>query len=271
MDFARICFRVNQLRDLIRNESRLGEALATLSPCDVGVEKDDRWKSSEHNWQLYLSHRKRELALKALKKYQIVYPLEMFPHAGFPSRPVSGKLRVRVHGVDLEDGGTESLIVQIWVDGTALPPLKLKRLEACELKTHGVTVDCNQAQTLEIQIFDKRGKLLAFTSFRLSWLEDHLPQTFKSNEYEGPVEMVPWGRLEVALGIVGRVREMVRTGMERRGAIKRQPKTRMGHDLLPYGHAGSLFKCAHCQEMIYSTGLQCQRIIPSSTPTRSPR
>lgn len=260
VDFERICFRINQLRDLIRNEELLGEALQTLSPHGLQVEKDDLWKSSDHNWQSYLSHRKCELASKALKNYQRVYPLDVFPKVSYSSSPVSGRLTVRIHTVDLEDGGVESLIVQVWVDGTALPPLKLKRLEACELKTHGVTVECAQSRTLEVQIFDKRGKLLAFASFRLSWLKDHLPQTFKGNEFEGLVEMVPCGRMAMSVGLSSANADIVWTGVERRGAIKQQPKLRMGHDLFPYGHAASLLKCAHCRDMIYSTGLQCSSI-----------
>lgn len=283
-------FRVNQLRDRLANERRLQAALREEVEWEQGDEgekqeereddddgdydghdaglvphKGHRWKITERSWQRYLSQRGADLCVRALEDYQKYYPLDAIPPRQYPSRPLSGTLKVKIHQIDFQDHRQDSLIVQIWVDGSGTVPVKFKRRELCDLATSGIQIECNRAQQAEIQIFDKAGGLLGFLAFRLSWLEDHLPLVF-GRTVDEQLDLIPTpGTIRLSLSIrkmdIAEDKTPLEAIIKRQGAIKRQFKIILGHEMAQKTHSSVVLKCAHCQEIIYPTGLQC-----SSTP-----
>lgn len=284
-------FRVNQLRDRLANERRLQAALREevererngdgekQNGAEEGGEEDEeaadadkedsspvphkrhRWRITERSWQLYLSQRGADLCARALEDYQKYYPLDAIPRRQYPSRPLSGTLKVKIHQIDFHDHRQDSLIVQIWVDGSGTEPVKFKRRELCDLATNGIQVECNRAQQAEIQVFDKVGGLLGFLAFRLSWLEDHLPLVF-GRTVDEQLDLVPApGTIRLSLSIrkmdIAEDKTPLEAIVKRQGAIKRQFKMILGHEMAQKTHSSVVLKCAHCQDIIYPTGLQC--------------
>ncbi|PJF19337.1 Protein kinase C [Paramicrosporidium saccamoebae] len=256
--FERAQFRVRQLRDRLRTEQRLSHALLSTSPIEPS--SDDRlrdtqkWKSTERNWQILMAQSKEELIEMGLKNYRYCVPEELVTEGSYANSPVTGKLRLQVLSVDTPDEKTESLMMQAIIDSVASEPRKFKRKVPCDLGISGIELDCNQAQTFELLVFDKSAKLLGFVFFKLSWLEQFLDHKGFSRTFHERLELVPKGSIELSIRLMPVSPNTLETpGIMRQQVIKRKVVKRMGHRFINQGQGALLLRCSHCTDLIYTS------------------
>lgn len=295
-----VIFWISQLRERLRSEEALCRALDFLSIShattmgdgyDASALEDDqpslpsdahKWKTTEKSWQQYLAQARGRLLEARLSDLENFFPgsLVMLPDRrylyGQPA--VNGTLQIRVLGVSLgpeEERPEETLVIQAWVDSRASAPLKLKRTgEGCDLIRTGVHMDCKQAGTLDLLVFDKGANLRAFVFFRLAWLEAYMGTTF-DRTLRDRIHLIPSGSIDVAIRLtrssVSEIPESViketavGTGgtpgaLTRQRVIKRRMHAHLGHEFITGGRQSALImKCAHCGDFIYAKiGVKCR-------------
>lgn len=295
-----VIFWINQLRERLRSEEALCRALdfLSISPAttmadgyDASATEDDqpptlsdahKWKTTEKSWQQYLAQTRGKLLETRLSDLENFFPasLVMISDRRYLSGQsvANGTLHIRVLGASLgpeEERPEETLVVQAWVDSRASAPLKLKRTgEGCDLIRTGLRMDCKQAGTLDLLVFDKGANLRAFAFFRLAWLEAYMGTTF-DRTLRGRLHLIPSGSINVAIrltrsSVSGIPDSVIREiGMEtggppgaltRQRVIKRRIHAHLGHEFITGSRQSALImKCAHCSDLIYAKiGVKCR-------------
>lgn len=293
-----VVFWIGQLRERLCNEEALCRALDFLSVSSTTgsdqyetlVPDDDqlplpgdaqRWKTTEKSWQQYLARARGRLLEARLSDLENFFPaLLVAPERKRSIGPsfINGTLQVRVLGASLgpeEERPEETLVVQVWVDSRVSAPLKLKRTgESCDLIKSGIRMDCKQAGTLDLLVFDKGANLRAFAFFRLAWLEAYMGTTF-DRTLRDQLHLIPSGSIDVAIRLTrsssngipentSREAEDVRGEppgpLTRQRAIKRKIHAHLGHEFVTGSRQSALImKCAHCGEFIYAKiGVKCR-------------
>lgn len=212
---------------------------------------------------MLMTQSKEELIEMGLKNYRYCVPEELVTEGGYANSPVTGKLRLQVLNIDTPEEKTESLMIQAIIDSVASEPSKFKRKVPCDLGITGIELDCNQAQTFELLVFDKSAKLLGFVFFKLSWLEQFLDFKGFSRTFHERLELIPKGSIELSIRLMPNTVET--PGLVRQKAIKRKVIKRMGHVFVSQGQGALLLQCSHCTDLIYTSSSSfCQSTLSKS-------
>lgn len=300
LTLSRVIFWIGQLRERLCSEEALCRALDFLSVSnmaepdyyDAAIPAPDserlplpsdahKWKTTERSWQQYLAQARGRLLEARLSDLENFFPATLVvpERRHLPSQlAINGTLQIRVLGASLgpeEERPEETLVVQAWVDSRASAPMKLKRTgEDCDLIRSGVRMECKQAGTLDLLVFDKGANLRAFAFFRLAWLEAYMGTTF-DRTLRDRLHLIPAGSINVSIrltrsGSSGILEEAAHEttaaaseapgALTRQRVIKRRIHAHLGHEFVTGSRQSALImKCAHCSDFIYAKiGVKCR-------------
>jgi hypothetical protein len=207
-----------------------------------------------------LAQSKAQLAAEGLHWFEGFVPPQLIARRGYEYESVTGTLNIKIKGANFQHDSGSSLVIQVLMDSWMSPPMKLKRRGGkCELSETGVTIDCKAARSLELLVFDKSTTLLGFLFLRLSWLTSKDSLTV-SNIFRERLCLVPFsGTIDVDIhfepvrGTLPTPKEAKKQEIQRQKVIKKTVVTRLGHEFVSDGQGALLLKCAHCQDMIYTS------------------
>lgn len=275
MSLEKLSFQVCQTREKIFQEGLLCEwAQKSIDEAKeilpIKTTDNNSWLNTDPRWQVKLAKAKLDLLRRQLSDVQRFFDLRAIPKMTHHGNPADGEIKIKILSVNLpeeeecKEKALESLLMQVWVDGWASRPYKLKRNGDCEISKMGIHRELHNAKSLEILVFDKQERLVGFCGFQVSWLKDFIETTF-DRTLKDRLHLIPSGSIE--LDIILNRNAIIATGEDSsEGKIKRQPviryKTieRLGHLFVPSSRQGlaRILKCAHCEDHIYGrNGVKC--------------